>query len=96
MIGKPVAGDIVEVMWDDSNQLLLGWTEASDYVAAGGSILCQTAGYYVGEHNGHVVICLSAVAHNRHTSQGISIPRVAIVSLTIIRKANKELAEALR
>lgn len=92
----PRVGDIVEVEWIDSERITLGWEGTKAYrKAATHPSAYRTAGYWLGEVNGRVVIALSADPFNGSVTEAMSIPTVAVTKTTVVGRAHKRVREAL-
>lgn len=76
---------IVEVVWIDSN-MANGWHSIEEMMrtVTQGAMACRTAGYLFLDQADRVAI-VSSQADNDNVGDAITIPRVAIKSMTVIR-----------
>lgn len=97
MKGKPPRpGDVVEVVWIDSERLTLGWDTVKAYrKAAAHEQAYRTAGYWIGSVKGRTVVALSADPYNGTLSEVMSIPDVAVTSVTVLGRAARRTRKAL-
>lgn len=94
---KPRIGDVVEVHWDDSESVALGWGTRSSYatnVAAPQTY--RTAGYWLGRAGGRVMVASSACPRNGHVNHVMAIPSACVRSLVVLGRATRRTRKALR
>jgi hypothetical protein len=97
MTKPPRHGDVVEVEWDDSEQIRLGWDTVKRYIkAADHPSAYRTAGYWIeGSKKGRVVIALSLDPFNGNVSDSMAIPAIAVTKVTVLGRADKRTRKAL-
>lgn len=72
---------VVEVLWDDSMRVRLGWAALSEYRKAMEGLLCKTSGYLLSADDQQILIVQSLYEDGSMCSEGIVIPRSAIRSV---------------
>lgn len=89
-------GDVVEIHWNDSESIQLGWSQMSAYRAA--AVRPQgyrTAGYYLGRARGRTLMALSVDPVNRVVDGVMAVPTCDIRSLVVLGRATKRMRKAL-
>ena len=93
---KPRVGDVVEVLWHDSEEIRLGWVAVAEYRAAvehpSGY---RTAGYWIGTSHDRTLIALSVDPFNGNVTGVMSVPSVAVFSIKVLGRADKRVRKAL-
>jgi hypothetical protein len=94
----PRHGDVVEVEWDDSEHIQLGWHTVKKYLAAADHPHSyRTAGYWIeGSKKGRAVIALSLDPFNGNVTHCMAIPSVAITRVTVLGRSNRRVRKALK
>lgn len=87
---------MVEIHWNDSESIQLGWSQRSSYRAA--AVRPQgyrTAGYYLGRAGGRTLIALSVDPVNRVVNGVMAVPTCDIRNLVVLDRATKRVRKAL-
>ena len=93
----PRTGDVVEVMWVDSEHIALGWSKVADYIAAAKhQSAYRTAGYWLFGNSHVVVLALSLDPYNGHATHAMSIPRKAVSRMQVLGRSNRRVRKAMR
>lgn len=94
----PKHGDVVEVEWDDSEHIQLGWDTVKRYLrAADHPHAYRTAGYWLeGSTKDRAVIALSLDPFNGNVTHCMAIPATAIRKTTVLGRAHPRTRKALR
>lgn len=93
----PRVGDVVEVHWNDSESIQLGWSPRSAYKAAAARPQgYRTSGYYLGKAKGRTLIGLSVDPVNQQANGVMAIPTCDIRDLQVLGRATKRTRKALR
>lgn len=93
---KPRRGDVIEVMWLDSERISVGWAATGRYIEAGSEPQAyRTAGYFIGKPKRHVLIALSVDPRNQLITDVMSIPKVAITQTRVLGRATRRVRKAL-
>jgi hypothetical protein len=97
-VSKPQQGDVVEVHWDDSEHIQLGWAPVKAYMrAADHPHAYRSAGYWIeGSKKGRAVVALSLDPYSGNITHCMAIPATAITKVTVLGKAHKRTRKALR
>jgi hypothetical protein len=97
-VKPPRRGDVVEVAWVDSEHINLGWEATGQYrrAARRNPEAYRTSGYWLDRVKGRVVIVQSLSLYNRHVSEVMSIPEVAVTDMRVLGRSNKRVRKALR
>lgn len=89
-------GDVVEILWRDSESLEIGWDEPSRYMkAARRNAGYRTSGYYLGSSGDVVVIVLSVNPETRKVATAWAIPTAAVLSVQRLGRAHRRTWRAL-
>lgn len=91
---RPRRGDAVEVEWKDAQHVAMGWTYASRYREETGTDVFVTIGYWNGIANG--AVSLVASVGPEKVADGESIPEGSVLSIRILRRAEKRRARVFR
>jgi hypothetical protein len=96
-MSRPRRGDIVEVLWRDSEHIALGWSATGRYLDAAGSPQSyRTAGYWLGKRGGSVVLALSCDPANRTVTHCMAIPATSVERTTVLGRARRRVRKALK
>jgi hypothetical protein len=97
-VSKPQHGHDVEVEWDDSEHIQLGWDTVKAYMrAVDHPHAYRSAGYWItGSKKGRSVVALSLDPYNGNITHCMAIPATAITKVTVLGKAHKRTRKALR
>lgn len=97
MSRRPRLGDVVEVLWIDSEHIALGWSPRSDYLEAiDAPQAYRTAGYWIGRRRRQTVVGLSLDPANGTMTHAMAIPDVAIARITVLGRARRRTRRALK
>ena len=92
----PRIGDVVEVMWVDSEQISIGWAAVAEYLdAAHHRSAYRTAGYWLIGDESVVAIALSMDPFNGHVTHVMSIPKCAVTHIQVLGRSNARVRKAL-
>ena len=97
MSKPPRLGDVVEILWIDSEHIALGWAPVPRYVSAARHRQSyRTAGYWLYGDEATVAIALSVDPFNKAATHVMSIPRVAVTNVSVLGRAAKKTRKALK
>jgi hypothetical protein len=94
----PRCGDVVEVAWVDSEQIAFGWSDVDHYrkAARRDPEVYRSSGYWIDQVKGRVVIAQSLSLLNRHVTHVMSIPTIAVTSITVLDRSGKHVRRRFR
>ncbi len=93
----PRIGDVVEIEWLDSEHIALGWRPRREYLeAATAPQAYRTAGYWLSDRGGHVLVALSVDPANGQVTHAMAIPSPAVARITVLGRARRRTRRALR
>jgi hypothetical protein len=93
---KPRIGDVVEVLWEDSESVACGWSKRSDYAGHVATPQAyRTAGYWMGRSAGRVMIAASADPRGGTINHVMAIPVSCITETRVLGRAAKRTRKAL-
>ena len=94
----PKHGDVVEVEWDDSEHIQLGWDTVKAYrKAADHPHAYRTAGYWIeGSKKGRAIVALSIDPFNGNITHCMCIPATAIAKTTVLGRTNRRVSRRLK
>lgn len=92
---KPRRGDVVRVVWVDSQHLNYGWREPSAYRADVGIDRHYTAGFWMGRKRGHVIIAASTGTLDK-VSTVWSIPDGCVRRVRVIERSGKRIRRSVQ
>jgi hypothetical protein len=97
-VSKPKHGDVVEVEWDDSEHIQLGWETVRAYLrAADHPHAYRSAGYWIeGSKKGRAIVALSLDPYNGNVTHCMAIPATAISKVTVLGRSNARVRKALK
>lgn len=87
----------MEVHWEDSESVAMGWrprTEYARHVASPQSY--RTVGYWMGSAGGRVMVATSADPRSGSVNHMMAIPRRCIRATLVVGRAGKPMRKALR
>jgi len=96
VVKPPRHGDVVELEWDDSEHIQLGWDSVKAYVdAADHPHAYRTAGYWIeGSEKGRTIIALAIDPFNGTITHVMAIPSVVVTKVTVLGRASKRVRKA--
>lgn len=97
MTKPPRHGDVVEVEWDDSEHIQLGWDTVKRYLkAADHPSAYRSAGYWIeGSKKDRAIVALSLDPFNGNVTHCMAIPASSVTKVTVLGRADKRTRKAL-
>lgn len=95
MSRKPRIGDVVELRWQDSERLRLGWDKRREYLRVAGSEY-RTVGYWLGESKGHAVMASSISPGTHNVSDSSATPLGCVKSVRVLARTPRRMRKAIR
>jgi hypothetical protein len=94
-MSKPRIGDVVELVWDDSERLRLGWDKRREYLRVAGSEY-RTVGYWLGKSKGMAVLTSSISPGTGSVSDSSATPLGCIKSVRVLARTPKAARKGIK